>query len=82
VWKFKEDCTVPFNMSSGVPKSDGSTTTILNTYPEKWPPGLIAATVIYRTDQNYYIEGRLTIRTVTGQRLPREAEAGGEAFGR
>ena len=62
----------------------GLDNTILNTYPEKWPPWPdLPPTVIYLTYPNYYIEPFHYPNPVTGKAMPPPSpRAGGEAFGR
>jgi hypothetical protein len=82
VWQFQK-LRGPFNMYSGY-KVGWLDNTILNTYPEKWPPWPdLPPTVIYLTFPNYYIEPYHYPNPVTGQPMPPPSpRAGGEAFGR
>jgi hypothetical protein len=82
VWKFKS-LHGPFNMYAGY-KGGWIDNTILNTYPEKFPPPPdLPPTVIYLTYPNYYIEPYHYPNPVTGRRMPPPSpRAGGEAFGR
>jgi hypothetical protein len=82
VWQFKK-LRGPFNMYSGY-KVGWLDNTILNTYPEKWPPWPdLPPTVIYLTFPNYYIEPYHYPNPVTGRPMPAPSpRAGGEAFGR
>jgi SnoaL-like domain len=82
VWQFKA-LHGPFNMYSGY-KVGWLDNTILNTYPEKWPPWPdLPPTVIYLTYPNYYIEPYHYPNPVTGKPMPPPSpRAGGEAFGR
>lgn len=82
VWQFKK-LRGPFNMYSGY-KVGWLDNTILNTYPEKWPPWPdLPPTVIYLTFPNYYIEPFHYPNPVTGKPMPPPSpRAGGEAFGR
>ncbi len=82
VWQFKK-LRGPFNMYAGY-KVGWLDNTILNTYPEKWPPWPdLPPTVIYLTFPNYYIEPYHYPNPVTGNPMPPPSpRAGGEAFGR
>jgi SnoaL-like domain len=82
VWQFQK-LHGPFNMYSGY-KVGWLDNTILNTYPEKWPPWPdLPPTVIYLTFPNYYIEPYHYPNPVTGRPMPPPSpRAGGEAFGR
>ncbi len=82
VWMFKK-LHGPFNMYSGY-KVGWLDNTILNTYPEKWPPWPdLPPTIIYLTYPNYYIEPFDYPNPVTGKPMPPPSpRAGGEAFGR
>jgi hypothetical protein len=82
VWQFKA-LHGPFNMYSGY-KAGWLDNTVLNTYPEKWPPWPdLPPTVIYLTYPNYYIEPYHYPNPVTGKPMPPPSpRAGGEAFGR
>jgi hypothetical protein len=82
VWQFKK-LHGPFNMYAGY-KVGWLDNTILNTYPEKWPPWPdLPPTVIYLTFPNYYIEPYHYPNPVTGKPMPPPSpRAGGEAFGR
>jgi hypothetical protein len=82
VWMFKK-LHGPFNMYSGY-KRGWLDNTILNTYPEKWPPWPdLPPTIIYLTYPNYYIEPFDYPNPVTGKPMPPPSpRAGGEAFGR
>ena len=82
VWQFQK-LHGPFNMYSGY-KVGWLDNTILNTYPEKWPPWPdLPPTVIYLTFPNYYVEPFHYPNPVTGNPMPPPSpRAGGEAFGR
>jgi hypothetical protein len=82
VWQFQK-LRGPFNMYSGY-KVGWLDNTILNTYPEKWPPWPdLPPTVIYLTYPNYYVEPFHYPNPVTGKPMPPPSpRAGGEAFGR
>jgi hypothetical protein len=82
VWQFQK-LRGPFNMYSGY-KVGWLDNTILNTYPEKWPPWPdLPPTVIYLTFPNYYVEPYHYPNPVTGKPMPPPSpRAGGEAFGR
>ncbi len=82
VWQFQK-LRGPFNMYSGY-KVGWLDNTILNTYPEKWPPWPdLPPTVIYLTYPNYYVEPFHYPNPVTGRPMPPPSpRAGGEAFGR
>jgi hypothetical protein len=82
VWQFKK-LRGPFNMYAGY-KVGWLDNTILNTYPEKWPPWPdLPPTVIYLTFPNYYVEPYHYPNPVTGKPMPPPSpRAGGEAFGR
>jgi hypothetical protein len=82
VWKFKK-LHGPFNMYSGY-KIGWLDNTVVNTYPEKFPPPPdLPPTVIYLTYPNYYIEPFHYPNPVTGKPMPAPSpRAGGEAFGR
>jgi hypothetical protein len=82
VWQFKK-LHGPFNMYSGY-KVGWLDNTILNTYPEKWPPWPdLPPTVMYLTFPNYYVEPFDYPNPVTGRPMPPPSpRAGGEAFGR
>jgi hypothetical protein len=82
VWQFQK-LRGPFNMYSGY-KVGWLDNTILNTYPEKWPPWPdLPPTVIYLTFPNYYVEPYHYPNPVTGKAMPPPSpRAGGEAFGR
>jgi hypothetical protein len=82
VWQFQK-LHGPFNMYSGY-KVGWLDNTILNTYPEKWPPWPdLPPTVMYLTFPNYYIEPYHYPNPVTGKPMPPPSpRAGGEAFGR
>ncbi|MEP7245127.1 MAG: nuclear transport factor 2 family protein [Gammaproteobacteria bacterium] len=82
VWKFKK-LHGPFNMYAGY-KQGWLDNTVLNTFPEKWPPWPdLPPTIIYLTFPNYYIEPFHYPNPVTGKTMPAPSpRAGGEAFGR
>jgi SnoaL-like domain len=82
VWMFQK-LRGPFNMYSGY-KVGWLDNTVLNTYPEKWPPWPdLPPTVIYLTYPNYYVEPFHYPNPVTGKPMPVPSpRAGGEAFGR
>jgi hypothetical protein len=82
VWQFQK-LHGPFNMYSGY-KVGWLDNTILNTYPEKWPPWPdLPPTVMYLTFPNYYVEPFHYLNPVTGKPMPPPSpRAGGEAFGR
>jgi len=82
VWKFKK-LHGPFNMYCGY-KIGWLDNTVVNTYPEKFPPPPdLPPTVIYLTYPNYYIETFHYPNPVTGNPMPPPSpRAGGEAFGR
>ncbi len=82
VWKFKK-LHGPFNMYAGY-KIGWLDHTVLNTYPEKFPPPPdLPPTVIYLTYPNYYVEPYHYPNPVTGKPTrPPSPRAGGEAFGR
>jgi hypothetical protein len=82
VWMFKK-LHGPFNMYAGY-KIGWLDNTILNTYPEKWPPWPdLPPTIIYLTYPNYYVEPFHYPNPVTGKPMPPPSpRAGGEAFGR
>ena len=82
VWQFQK-LHGPFNMYSGY-KVGWLDNTILNTYPEKWPPWPdLPPTILYLTFPNYYIEPFHYPNPVTGKPMPPPSpRAGGEAFGR
>ncbi|HWG31928.1 MAG TPA: nuclear transport factor 2 family protein [Steroidobacteraceae bacterium] len=82
VWKFQK-LHGPFNMYSGY-KIGWLDNTVLNTYPEKFPPPPdLAPTVIYLTYPNYYIEPYDYPNPVTGKPMPPPSpRAGGVDFGR
>jgi len=82
VWKFKK-LHGPFNMYAGY-KVGWLDHTIVNTYPEKFPPPPdLPPSVIYLTYPNYYVEPFHYPNPVTGKAMPPPSpRAGGEAFGR
>lgn len=82
IWKFQK-LHGPFNMYAGY-KIGWLDNTVLNTYPEKFPPPPdLPPSVIYLTYPNYYVEPYDYPNPVTGKPMPPpSARAGGEAFGR
>jgi hypothetical protein len=82
VWQFQK-LHGPFNMYAGY-KIGWVDNTIINTFPEKWPPWPdLPPTIIYLTYPNYYIEPFHYPNPVTGKMMPPPSErAGGEAYGR
>jgi hypothetical protein len=82
VWKFQK-LHGPFNMYAGY-KLGWLDNTIVNTYPEKFPPPPdLPPSVIYLTYPNYYVEPFHYPNPVTGNPMPPPSpRAGGEAFGR
>ena len=82
VWKFKS-LVGPFNMYAGY-KLGWVDNTILNTYPEKWPPYPdLPPKVVYLTYPNYYVAPFHYPNPVTGKVAPPPSpRAGGLAFGK
>jgi len=82
VWKFKQ-LHGPFNMYAGY-KIGWLDHTVLNTYPEKFPPWPdLPPTVIYLTYPNYYADPFDYPNPVTGRMAPAPSpRAGGMAFGK
>lgn len=82
VWKFRK-LHGPFNMYAGY-KLGWLDHTVLNTYPEKFPPPPdLPPSVVYLTYPNYYVLPFDFPNPVTGKPMPPPSpRAGGMAFGK